>query len=1377
MSGITGVVDFLGLLNTKGVELSVTVRELREALQDGILAKAPTDTFLHAKKAKEAREASSPLIGPLTKDQELVQTIRQVARAASEKLEAHRWNEAFLQELGEMNQTSQPFTEKKIDSFQVLQIKKLINGLYHLELGLKAIEAEERTSVLGTLAWLLGAESADTIRHTRGMLGRSYDGLNLPYGIYKIVHHIHAACDLFTHIEPEFLSAFGPEFAWVSQYIDSAKLTEPFGYIKRFISKSSGFDTKIAYFLGVLLDQLRSNETGGADFSLLLQLAAVFGESANEKTKDMQETFSDSSQILAKLKSWVVGHDGKSELFDKFEELVTDEIRQRPSEEKRRLDELNYTAEKLKRAFGRVSGNGWLLPLDMVHYASIAWYASSLVNDMGKRATNLNSASQQAIREIVVIVRDKCLAELTGFVDKTEEASLSETEKVSGPFIAELDKQYKAWVEENRFAGLDSLGPLQSEAFTKKRLALAKVRRLQYMQELYHVEAVLKPALECLTKSNPTDAEKAQMISMFKALQPHIEAVDAGFSNKVLQRLDAVISASNYPVISTYMYPIGDGSEVAAIKVRLERVAKSKALALQLNKDLIEKSIFRQAPSLREPLKTVLTDAEKQQCELDGLPNCTLEELKPAPQRRVDKYLLWDNAEGVAADGTPDVSQDAVVKKAEKLLDEACRNIVIDPEGKQDSELSLAHVAGTLQELKGALQSLQTLTGASAREPVTNFWVYKLPYVINTLGVIDSFTKVWTTFEPFAMAAYSAYESGKTKFEEAYTVQSKHYQAPKDTSSLADWAYSTMHAALTAPAHFKALAKGQPEIPESGKKSAERKARTFSGEVGRLADHANASWWFVRYPLLAYDAGRLLWKRMRNEDTIDKQAVRAINNFSHAAYHGMIDHGLKGLNSSAFHQLLCMADDAERELQLLPGTLSLPLEAKIDSYVKAFLDPLSVPSETYFEVRVNEASYQARAARMPHGSSHSAFFDKRLNHESLIAKRKAMAREEAVDRALDLELMRIQKSEKFELKYANKLYLKALREQLRPVVQRRTFGTGGFEDRVFDVMYKEKINDLSLYDRGQEKGSCRLDAMQKSIAELESYLKPTYREKHGFLFSLFEDRETHGKKLQWVKKLRRLVDDNNRMPSVRIQALQAVLDDPVFQKDMNTYSNWLSFSGLIRSVLWLLSCVQLCSYGTAGRFAVDSMVHATDLTVSELQIFDELYAEDYRQLDAMLKQVKALEHYLHSKLDERQVSRRKLFEDMISFAKKREWVKKLRDIAEDTNQSPETRIHAMKKVIADPKFGTEMLACGAIDNCFTFQAFKRGVLWLLSLVGLYAMPGHAEHRALVRAANPYTSYSKSSLIDVGLFRKSAPSTDRNYTAESACEKLGFAPAA
>ena len=56
------------------------------------------------------------------------------------------------------------------------------------------------------------------------------------------------------------------------------------------------------------------------------------------------------------------------------------------------------------------------------------------------------------------------------------------------------------------------------------------------MQELFHVEAVLRPALECLTKANPTETEKAQMVSMFKALQPHIEAVDAGFSNKVLER-------------------------------------------------------------------------------------------------------------------------------------------------------------------------------------------------------------------------------------------------------------------------------------------------------------------------------------------------------------------------------------------------------------------------------------------------------------------------------------------------------------------------------------------------------------------------------------------------------------------------------------------------------------------------------------------------------------------------------------------------------------------------------------------------------------------------------------------------------------------------
>ena len=1378
--GIQGVLAPLELLNT-GALFSETVCELREALLDGIYKRHLPGTFLSAKKITEAENPS--LIGPLTEKESMVQSIKGLARSLSERLENHRWNEHFLVELGEMQQTGEPFAEKTTDSFQVLQIKKLVNALYHLELGLKAIESEDLKGILDYLTQFFASEEVKNLPNNadaRTWSGYFYDWYhslkvtpNIVFRVKGIIDHIYRTCDLVTHIEPEFLGPFGPEFAWIKKHLGTKDFSGGMHLLKKMMADNKGFDTKFVYLQGLLLDQLRPTETGGPDLSLLAQLATVFGGAVDEKTQDLQAVFSDSDKVFLKLKSLVSGYGVQSDVFDKFEAVVSAEIKRNPKAEKKRLEQLNQTVSKLTKAFERLSGNHLLLPLDLVHYGSIAWYASCLISDLGKRTTALSGSSQQAIREVATVIRDHALAEVVGFADKAEEAGLCEAERLTKPLITQLEKQYKSLVEETTFAGLDTVGPLQSDAFTKKRFNMAKKRRVRYMEELFHIETILMPALTTLTKSNPSALEREQMVSIFKALQPHIEAVDAGFSNKMLKRLSKAVQQSAYPVISTYTYPVGYKAEVEAIRIRLNRLIATKKLAIQINKDVIEQSIFKQAPALREPFRP-LSHKAKRLCQVKGLPACTLDDLKPAPERQVKKYLVWDNAEGVGEDGEPDATKDTVIKKAEKLLDTAWGKVTscVDPDGDHTSPLSLTHVANTLKDLKTASEVIQNLNNNHHQLD----YVAQGTYVAHTLGLFNSCVNAFNTIQPFGMALYSAYQSSCARLQNTYEGQTKHYQYPAE-NTVSDWAYSVMHGALTGPAHFKALSKGQPELPAKGKKEVEKEARVFSEEAGRLAEHANKSWWFVRYPLLACDTVRILSKRVMGYETLDKQALHAVNNLSSSAYNTMMAYGLKGLNTRACHELLCAADEMERSLDLVPGSLSIPLEAKVDEYMKAFLDPLSVPSKIYLEVRVNEASYKDRYARMPQGSSQAIFFQKRLNAGRFIKEREQAVREEAIDRKLDLELMRIKKSKDFQLKYADKLYLAALREAIRPAVQKDISGEGGFSDRVFDVMYNDPTSDLAVFDRGLNKGSCRLDAMRASISKLEAYLKPSYEEAHGFLFYLFEDKETHAKKLRWVKQLRLLADNQAQAPSARIQLIQGLLSSEVLQKDMQTYGTWFSLAGLARCVVLLLSFIGLCSSKTAGIEAVDNVVRAADMTVSELQVFDELYAKDYRRLDAMLEQVKTLEHYLYSKLNKATKGRRRLFEDAFTRVKKREWVKQLRDIAEDMTKTPAERIDAMRDVMRKPQFKADMLDYGEIDNCFTLKVFKRAVLWLLSLVGLYTLPCAAEQKALERAVNPDKTYLESPLINVGLFSQSAPSTDRNYTAESACEKLGFTPAA
>ncbi len=1502
----------------KGRQEEVATKAEKKAVAAAQLTTALKNEIFEEKTEKE-----------LTKET-IVNALNLIVRYVAGILEKHHWNEHFLEALGVPNEDGEPFdleASRATDSLQVRQVKKLINALYHLETGLKIVESEEVKPLIKKLADRNNELAAEKVAKEQGTYGIGswlYSGFstvsfyvtattNLATSksankLLEFSNHLYRTLDLLTHIEPEFLGVFQPEWERIKAVLASEALQEKLAVTKTFIDQqdSSNFLKKVAYLQGVLVDQLRPKNTGGADYSLLLQLLTGLGQAIDEKTGDLQDAFSDSEDILLSLKKLIVGSGVQTDLADKFESLVRAEIKSRPAEEKARLQELNKIQNQLKQAFGRLSGKRVLIAVDLVQYASIAWYASSLLKELVKSTSSLNATSQKAIRDIIIALRDEYLAELVAFADKIEEASLSEPGSITTPLIAELDTYYEQIRAQKGVVDLTELGPLQSAAFTKKRLEKAKVRREAHEAALHDIQEVLMPAFRCLTSENPSTLELDKMADAYRVLQPHIETIDVEWSAKLLKQ--ACCEEPPYPLLK-------QDEKVMALKQRLENLVKTKKLAIQLTDDVVTDAILPVHPHLKAPfVKTVpqvLTGTHRLSENGQPIAHITAWEqvqyekrlaqfesktfgtgadawVKPPSDRKRQQYVIADN------------SENSPIKKLGVLLDdmrEKLEKYAIDKTSSETSPLNLKHIAATLLDLKHSSEKIQDLKGEKYWAVTGGEKRQNIEYSVYTIQFIESLIQAVVKGYPYGEAVYSSMKESSAYYTSVFRAHTKHYTAPStmDTSA---WAYSAMHAALTGPAHFDAVIQGQPELPATGQKVAEDEARAFSSEVSNLVSHANLRWWFVRYPVLAFDAVSILFQRLTGQTTIDQKAMHAADKLSGAAYKSMINHGLEGLNAHLFHELLCTADKLEKDLGLMPGLLSLSLERAIDDYIKALLEPLSIPSEKYFKIRVNEKSYYERSSRVSDSASHGQFFHRRfelgnvydlalmvredlvLNKDNacaevelqnylrsgqlelgqmrptvlriksrvngadmfryfvygkpdaenwtftaldvakfetgvdfestglqypyssdlceyitekgghsegkLMKQREKVAREEGVDRALDLELMRIQQSKAFTLKYANRLYVGALKDALRPAVQTLVSGEGAFESRTFDVLYKQPIENLSIFDVSNEQGSCRLDAMREYIANLEDYLKPTYDEAHGFFFYLFEDKATHAKKLAWAKQLRALVDDKNKKPSERIQAIQALLSQQDLQKDMRACSPWLSWAGLGRCIVWLLSCVKLCTYKTAGILSLDHLVRAGDVMVSELQVFDELYAKDYRRLDAMLKQISALEGYLKSKHDnpykhakrtKSYVGRFTLFEDIFTHAHKHAWVVQLRQIGEDTSLSPRARIDAMRDLMAKPEFKQDMLTYSPMDDKLTYRAVKRIVLWLLSCVSFYSAPCMKEYHALTRAADTKTSFSSAPLIDVGLFSESVPSTERNYTAESALEKLGLVPAA
>ena len=1520
MRQLGGAFDLLELLND-GVLFSDTVHELKQSLLDGILK--PSETALSIKKAEEvakkaAEEAAARLAGTASvaaeqdtsQKAQILNIIHSLARYTAEILEAHHWNPRIRAHLiDDLQSTGEPFLVRPGDGTQILQIKKTMNALYHLEQGLLAIESGDLKDILQYLVSVQNTstpevptenpaseapEASEATNTWSDMLyananplnwapstwadkssswvdagyqayvrevkipytdvsykkesGLSYKDLSLQglsresvmfHGVpvdnildkaIKGIHHIHRACDLLTHIEPDFLSAFHPEWAYVKNQLDthgfttnsaedgaaedgaaedsaadSAEATKAEVPNSR-AKKISDFIKKMGFLSGVLLDQLRPGQAGGADYSLLAQLASGLATTAHEKTAHIQENLLDAEQIFKKLKAVLLSHGVNSETLDKAKEVIEKEYDAQPRA-KKKLKELHATVNKLQREFNRLNGDNGFLSLDIISNISIAWHAWSLLTELLKELDHLSESSKTVIHDLIVELRDEYLAYVIGLVDKLEEVTLSEAGTFTGPIMKFLETYYQKMIEKgSAVLNQEALGPLQSEAFKLKRMTMAKARRVDYQDELRAVDELLLPAVESLANPSPSVLEQQKMASFYQLLQPHLEILDAARSNELILAWQAKANAtppeSPYPVIS----PITDGALLGQLRGRLVRLKSTKALSIGLVNDLIQS--LPQTPDIEDVI-TVLTPEAR----VAALPDCSVLDLHCASARKVQGYLVED------------ITEKSSVKVVSQWLDTGSKLVtgVLDKRVQRDekwgrylepgSAYSATHIVNTLDDFIEGCEIVQKLgdevpDGVSyTSEQVAHYLgkapfltsetkgaledtIRKSPYVLNTVLLFHSLGNAIATAKPYGEALYSGYQQTQAQLTGTYEKHSQHYAELPENSSLSDKAYYAMHAILTGPAHIDAMTKGQSELPMHGKQEAVRRAQAFADEVETLDEHVNIKSFLVKYPMLAADMARIVFKRVVTKDSIDQEALSAIKNLATATYDGMMTHGLDAMNNHVFHKFLCAVDDLEAALEIEPGILSESFEKAIDEYRAAFLTPLNIPSEQFMALSINEASYDARAARMPHGSSHAEYFDTRMNStqkpdsseaDAMIKAREQSAREVAIDRALDLELMRLGNNDKFALKHASSMYRKDLRKTLRPVMQAKITGTGGFESRVFDLMYVEPTSDLSVFDKNNIEGSCRLDAMRAYVSRLEDYLKPTYAEQHGFLFDLFEDEDTHARKLARAKALRTLLDDPDLKPSAKIKAVEACMNQTAFQVDMQSCSPSALWIDVRAAIVWLLSCVGLCTAKTAGVMAFEQLARAADNTVLELQVFDELHAKDYRRLEAILKEVTLLEQYLTPNTDPAYIRPCKLFESKTTKCCKKAWLKQLREIANDQTISPSARIDEMQELMAQPIFKEEMMAYAPLESYFSFEAFKRGVVWLLSFVGLCPLPygglRPSGYKALVHAADDKISYSEQPLVKMGLFSEPAPLSGRNYTAETVFDSLGSASAA
>lgn len=1259
----------------------------------------------------------------------------------------HKWRASFCEQLGPARAESEPYEEQGSDLVQVAQIKKLINGLYHLEHTAKGLEADWTISAGDRLYSGLD----DNTRWYNRLWDTARLLLAAPHvfngNVTNIISHGYLAAKLLTSLDLEFVGGLNQEWSHISKLTETSRTTDMLDWISELVTKNArALIHRAGYIQGLMIDQLRPYRAGGVDLPVLTRVAEKFGEILDEQVSEVDKYFSDTDSMFALLNNLASGNEEEQNLVAAFRNIVTEAVQTNPVEEERRLRELNLIIANLSRAVGKIGHDAPSQLTNFIHYFSVLWYAFDLAREVSDRSITLSDSSKKALLKMVELLRNHYGANLAILADKIEEVGLIDTGVLSKQVLLLLTKPYsklQSHTALNRGIPFCILGPFESHTMIDKRLSAAQKRQQQYSIQASEIDSLFLPALENLMGPNaPISADMAP--KLFNILKPHIETVKPKLAQEMvrdwLKAGDYEANPARYAGHEAY----------GALRQRLMQLKASHAYSVGLVSDTIHhisNQHHRPVPPVialsQGQVRTLASELQKE---------INVAEIQEVSTRRADGYLIWhpeDSEQDVLSEKSVLARVKANLGSWYEYLD---GNFNIDINAPKHAPMSMDNVKTALKHVSKAVEGV-----GQVRDVPAPSIIHKAKYVRTFVECFMALIDGMSTALPFATEAMNKYQAVR---DYAAGIGQKLVEPYSDLSDDKDWAYRLMHHLLVAPEHLKTLGAGELTVDIPKPDDLDRKAGEFSRQIGSLVRHGQLDYALLRYPALIMDGIRIFMSRQMYKNTFDQDALRAVRTLLKTTYDVTTQKGLLKLNKRVFLEMLRATDRLEAEMGLQTGELSNTVQGWIDVYRESLCEPLSLPSAIYFEILVDEASFKERWAGM------GARAPSKARQDEIIEARRQYARQKNIDRALSLELMRIQKSESFHLAYAGHLFLDALGDALRPVMHAELKGEEEVIKRVHHRMYersKRGLGVLEVYDKPKDgkqphEGTIRLEAARAQLLLLKRVTSP-------------DDMSIY-----WLLgQMERFLNDESTAPSYRIQALHKLLSSDALKQYIHEATTWSGLYGVGRFLVWVVTCFGYFQSSNPTIEGLNSLIDIANPKTLELEVFDKHYAADYRRLDAMLSQVKAIEDYLDEVDKALYYNHAHSFENEATLNRKRVHVQHLHNIASDKTESVQSRIEAMRSYMLQPAFREDLLSYKPVEDWCTFEAVKRVVLWLMSCVGLYSTPCSTETQALLKASDPITQYDKSALIDVSVFaNKPVSDLERNYTHESALEKINNA---
>jgi hypothetical protein len=1153
-------------------KFSESVAQLRQALTNSLLGIEPQAGHV------PAEEQHPPILAPdvnapdLTlspeararqqeheNKQRFIAGVKEAVGKACGYLAQVRWSEQVRPRMGEVREEGEPFLVQKDEASQIIQMKQWVNALYHLEQGLQLIESDELTPHLKyydetTSNVLLGLSFAWNF----AKLNEYYD---------KIITSIHRSFHLITHTELDLKFIFEDELKIVSAFWEHWTSTPQSSSQTTDVLNSS---EKIGFFLGLLLDQLRPNELGGVNYSLVTRAAAMLPELKRYFDK---VPFSQQKIDLVALSKRFLGDfgiddrgliydcveliynalesnleqeehlgelpaldDGPAKRF--FKLLFTEQKKQ-----EKNLDDLQETALKLKHALSDLHHGGILALINYIYIARHGWDLASVIQTESRE---LREEVQALVSEGVAYIRDVRLPKIIAFIDKLEEVFMFKPDSFAKPLMMKLNSTYRFLVFQ---LPVDNLGSMISSAFLLERFRLAELRHKKHVEQQQFATHVLKPAFRRLTAFSRfistgvvgvanTGALTDEWSKLYRPLQQYLEALDPERSNYLLQ----CCRSGDWRFARSEDF-------FARFEERLLSLEQTHQLSIKLNVRVIQSTLLTLAKAhiLRElqgfDTEGILFIPERFE---HDIPQNKFEEylraapsednLKLACQRRLDGYLITDLSEKA-----PVRSMAIKLKRLSNKIKEK-----LDLEASTKSSLKLLHIAEMLDYLEQSCAALELLCDQHSQ------WFF----VAQTIVLFKAWVFASAVLPPYYLEAKETYQKEWRDTHDWLKRQTRYYDVNYHESKampVPDGMFYCMNALDIFPMHMKALHAKQDELSAKLVLATHKKAFEASTHFSKVMNASDSFMGLV----FEYSA---IWNLFSNAKAMGKA-------FLDKTYDILTQDGLNDLNERFFFSLLHKIDLYEIKFGLKPGVLSEKFEHVIGKFFRGVLEPLGLPSNNYIALISNRAPYDRRFRDLPAiAVTHQAYF--RAKHSEVFFEQLATeGRMHCINRAMKHEIKRLNDTRTGLQHASNAMYLNAFEAFARPDIDAGVKGDAGIEEQVCEMLQIKMHEFEALHDQHYR----RLDTILDALAELKKYLAVPADA------SLFETKETHRRKIRKVQQLEKIAQDINLVPGERIKKIRRVMQKDDFQATMLAYAkpDWFTYEAFKRSVLWLLECIGL----------------------------------------------------------------------------------------------------------------------------------------------------------------------------------------------------------